>query len=172
MNCVTQLQVIEWMIVLQKRSCTSMIIGKRNRHGRPPHPSTQPNALVALASHPSISIQIHPHRPARPSQSESSQAAAPHQTHHGHRCTIQSNARGSRRLHQPNWRPARGAHASPNTQSHQPNQLGGLPALRAWADQQGTGFGARATPVSGMSRAQTRSRERHHACILSSSRRR
>ena len=47
-----------------------------------------------------------------------------------------------------------------------------VPALRAWEDQQGTGLSARATPASGMSRAQTRSHWSHHASILSSLRRR
>ena len=170
---MTQLQVIEWMTVLQKRSCTSMIIEKRNRHGRPAYPSTSPNALVALALYPSTSVQTHPHRSKRPSQSNFSQAVAPHQTQHGHRCTLQSNALGSRRRHQPNWRPARGARASTNTLSYQLNQLRGLPALRARADEQATELsGTCDASLSGMSRAQTRSHRSHHVCILSSLRRR
>ena len=132
MNCVTQLQVIEWMIFLQKRSCTSMIIGPVARAGRPCGRSAQPIRLVVLAPYPSISVQVPSNRSALSPQSDSSQTAAAHQTHHRHRCTIQSGGLELRRLHGPNLRPARSAWACANTQSHQPNQLSrGLPALRA-----------------------------------------
>ena len=120
------------MIVLQKRSCTSMII-RACSTGRPSGGrSAQPIRLVVLAPHPSISVQVPSNRSALSPESDSSQTAAAHQTHHRHRCTIQSGALELRRLHGPNLRPARSARACANTQSHQPNQLSrGLPALRA-----------------------------------------
>ena len=99
------------MIVLQKRSCTSMIIRRsaapavhhtlwlRRTHcwcWRPirPYPSTPP------------------HRSAPPSQSEPAKAVATHQTHHGHRAHTSPQQRRLRWLHQPNWRRACGARAS------------------------------------------------------------
>ena len=72
----------------------------------------QTNALLALAPDPSISVHSHPHRSTPPSQSEPAKAVATHQTHHGHRALTSPQQRRLRRLHQPNWRRARGARAS------------------------------------------------------------
>ena len=80
--------------------------------GRPLGTLAQTNALLALASDRSISVHSHPHRSAPPSQSEPCKAVATHQTHHGHRAQTRPQQRRLRRLHQPNWRRARGARAS------------------------------------------------------------
>ena len=64
MNCVTQLQVIEWMIVLQKRSCTSMII-RACSTGRPSGWSLGPADPTGGAGAQSVHIRPSPIQPIR-----------------------------------------------------------------------------------------------------------
>ena len=167
MNCVTQLQVIEWMIVLQKRSCTSMII-RACSTGRPSGWSLGPADPTGGAGAQSVHIRPSPIQPIRTvSESDSSQTAAAHQTHHRHRCTIQSGALELRRLHGPNLRPARSAWACANTQSHQPSQLSrGLPALRAREVGHRALVHACNASLTDEAGPQARSRRSQQACIL------
>ena len=69
MNCVTQLQVIEWMIVLQKRSCTSMIIG-RSRQLRPSTTHFGSDERTVGAGARSVHIRPQPSAPIRTAVAE------------------------------------------------------------------------------------------------------
>ena len=86
LNCVTQLQVIEWMIVLQKRSCTSMIMKSCNNSAVHTIRST-PADDAGGAGAPRMQSCSHPSTPTRIvlAKAHSARRSHPHQTHHGRR---------------------------------------------------------------------------------------
>ena len=139
MNCVTQLQVIEWMIVLQKRSCTSMII-RRCRQCRPSNYAlwltrTHLWCWRPIRPHPSTAIRTDPHRRRRASLARQWRRIRPTMA------TVTKPARsssGCAGCSNPTGDALAALERAITSRSYLLNQPRGLSSLRAWYDDQGT----------------------------------